>query len=53
MRPEKMALWNEFLPEQFLALEEPTTQSSKPATTETMSDDNKGEYYHTQSSKQL
>ena len=53
MRPEKMALWNEFLPEQFLALEEPTTQSPKPATTEAMSDDNKGEYYHTQSSIQL
>ena len=52
MRPEKMALWNEFLPEQFLALEEPTTQT-KPATTEAMSDDNKGEYYHTQSSIQL
>ncbi|XP_073242488.1 acetylcholinesterase-like [Porites lutea] len=41
IRPEKMALWNEFLPEQFLALEEPTTQSSKLATAEAMSDDNK------------
>ena len=53
MRPEKMALWNEFLPEQFLALEEPTTQSPKPATTEAMSDDDKGEYYHTQISLQI
>ena len=53
MRPEKMTLWNEFLPEQLLALEEPTTQSPKPVTTETMSDDDKGEYYHAQSSLQL
>ena len=43
MRPEKMALWNEFLPEQLA--EEPTTESLKPTTTEAIPDDKNGEYF--------
>ena len=41
MRPEKMALWNEFLPDQLV--EEQTTESPKPTTTEEIPDDKKGE----------
>ena len=41
MRPEKMALWNEFLPDQLV--EEQTTESPKPTTTEAIPDDKKGE----------
>ncbi|CAH3177070.1 unnamed protein product [Porites lobata] len=37
MRPEKMALWNEFLPDQLV--EEPTTESPEPTTTEAIPDD--------------
>ena len=43
MRPEKMVLWNEFLPEQLA--EETTTESPKPTTTEAIPDDKKGEYF--------
>ena len=43
MRPEKMALWNEFLPEPLA--EEPTTESLKPTTTEAIPDDKNGEYF--------
>lgn len=39
MRPEKMALWNEFLPDQLV--EEQTTESPKPTTTEAIPDDKK------------
>ena len=41
MRPEKMALWNEFLPDQLV--KEQTTESPKPTTTEAIPDDKKGE----------
>ena len=40
MRPEKMALWNEFLPSQMTV--EPTTASHIPTTADTLADDNKG-----------
>ena len=40
MRPEKMALWNEFLPEQLV--EEPITESPNPPTTEAIPNGKKG-----------
>ena len=41
MRPEKMALWNEFLPSQVRV--EPTTATAKPTTADhDTADDNKG-----------
>ena len=43
MRPEKMALWNEFLPNQLV--EESTTEIPKPTTTQAIPDDKKGEYF--------
>ena len=43
MRPEKMALWNEFLPDQLV--EETTTESPEPTTTEAIPDDKNGEYF--------
>ena len=43
MHPEKMALWNEFLPEQLV--EEQTTESPKPTTTKAILDDKNGEYF--------
>ena len=42
MRPQKMELWNEFLPDQLKV--EPTTDIPKPATTEAEPDDDKGAY---------
>ena len=39
MRPDKMALWNEFLPSQLAV--DPTTL---PTTAETLADDDKGLY---------
>jgi len=48
MRPQKMELWNEFLPDQLKV--EPTTDIPTPATTEAEPDDDKGTYSKIQSS---
>ena len=47
MRPQKMELWNAFLPDQLKV--EPTTDIPKPATTEAEPDNDKGTYSKIQS----
>ena len=49
MRPQKMELWNEFLPDQLKV--ESTTDIPKPASTEAEPDDDKGTYSKIQSSE--